>query len=308
MTATAATTGFQVADAGRRSSGWALRGWQLVDTAMTADATGHDGEGPQIAKLNEGDPHNTADDDGYAFLVDDYAAGGYRAFVTTGTDIAASSQGNRISQQEEWEPRTAGLPDSPRHGSFVSASQQVLDAMHDWREVEAVPSQTIVSAVGRTVTAEVSADDGGDVAGTVVFSGDNWSETATLSDGHASVEVPETVGEIAATYQGYRDELVALSQSEPLEIGSAPSISATTATRCVAGRVTLTVTATPTGDEPVTASITTPFQVKSGVTLQPGRSTTAAFSTRQADIPAGDVTVEVEGTEVVASYAAASCS
>lgn len=292
------------------ASGWDAdpdSGWQLVDTAMTAAATGHDGEGPQIAKLNEGDPSNTADDDGYVFLVDNYAAGGYRAFVTTGTDIAASSQDHRISQQEGWEPRTDGLPESPRHGSFVSASQQVLDAMHEWRDVEAVPSQTLVSAVDRTVTAEVSADDGGDVAGTVVFSGDNWSETATLSNGHASVQVPETVGEITATYQGYRDDLVALSESEPLEFGDAPSITATTATRCVAGRVTLTVTATNTGDVAVTASITTPFQEKSGVTLEPGRSTTAAFSTRQADIAAGEVTVEVEGAEVLASYAAASC-
>ncbi|WP_210581448.1 immunoglobulin-like domain-containing protein, partial [Actinomyces succiniciruminis] len=54
-------------------------GWQLVDTAMTTPLTGQEGEGPEIVKLNEGDPNNTGD--GYVFLVDNYGNGGYVPFV-----------------------------------------------------------------------------------------------------------------------------------------------------------------------------------------------------------------------------------
>ena len=45
--------------------------------------TGAAGEGPEIVKLNAGDPANTADNDGYVFLIDNYSAGGYVPFVTT---------------------------------------------------------------------------------------------------------------------------------------------------------------------------------------------------------------------------------
>ncbi|HLR92924.1 MAG TPA: immunoglobulin-like domain-containing protein [Jiangellaceae bacterium] len=282
-------------------------GWQLVDTAMTTPVTGNPGEGPQIAELNEGDPNNTADDDGYVFLVDNYSAGGYRAFVTSGAAIAASGRDHRLSQQDGWQPRTDGLPASPRHGSFVSAPQQVIDAMHEWRPVEAAASETTISAEGRTATATVAAEDDGEVAGTVTFTGQDWSETVTLTDGRASAEVPETVQEVTARYEGYSDGLVDPSRSAPLDIGPAVSIDASTATRCVAGQVVLTVTAGNTGDEPVTATITTPLGERSELTLGPGRSTTAAFSSRRGDIAAGQVTVVADGAEAQASYPAASC-
>src|SRR5699024_7546532 len=129
---------------------------------MNTPVTGHAGEGPQILALNQDDPNNTPDGDGYVFLVDNYSAGGYRAFVTTGDEIAASRQDHRLSQQDGWAPRTDGLPESPRHGASVSAPQQVLDAMHGWQEVEAVPSTTELSVASGTATATVTAQDGGD--------------------------------------------------------------------------------------------------------------------------------------------------
>ena len=281
--------------------------WQLVDTAMTTPVTGHAGEGPQILALNEGDPHNTPDGDGYVLLVDNYSAGGYRAFVTTGEEIAASRQDHRLSQQDGWEPRTDGLPESPRHGAFVSAPQQVLDAMHGWQEVEAVPSTTELAVESGTATATVTAEDGGDVAGSVVFSAEGWSRTAQLAGGTASVTVPEGVGALTASYEGYRDELVEPSQSEPVDVGDGPAITASAAARCVAGTVMLAVTVANRSEEPVTASITTPFGQKPEMTLQPGRSTTATFSTRTAETAAGDVRVSAEGEETIASYPAASC-
>lgn len=281
--------------------------WQLVDTAMTTPVTGHAGEGPQILALNQDDPNNTPDGDGYVFLVDNYSAGGYRAFVTTGDEIAASRQDHRLSQQDGWEPRTDGLPESPRHGAFVSAPQQVLDAMHGWQEVEAVPSTTELSVASGTATATVAAQDGGDVAGTVEFSAPGWSETAQLADGEASVAVPEGAGMITASYRGYRDGLVAPSRSEPTDPGGPARVAVSTATRCVAGEVTLMATASNLSDAPATIGVTSPFGRKPETTLQPGGSHTAAFSTRASEIAGGEVDVDTGGDEVAASYAATSC-
>lgn len=79
----------------------------------------------------------------------------------------------------------------------------------------------------------------------MTFSGSGWSETVALSDGTASVDVPDGVVEVGATYDGYRDGLVAGSDADPVAIGGALDV--TTATRCVVGKTVLAVTAVNTG-------------------------------------------------------------
>ncbi|WP_162893361.1 immunoglobulin-like domain-containing protein [Microbacterium halotolerans] len=281
--------------------------WQLVDTAMTTPVTGNHGEGPQIAKLNEGDPNNTASGDGYVFLVDNYSAGGYRAFLTSGEEIASSTQNDRLSQRDGWEPRTDGLPASPRHGSFVSAPQQLLDAMHGWSDVEAVASETTLTVDGRTATARVSAGDDGEVAGAVTFSGSGWTETVPLTDAEASIEVPDGIAQVSATYDGYRDGLVATSEAEPVAIGDLSVLEASAATRCVVGRNVLAVTVTNSGEDVIAATISTPFGERSDVAVGAGKSVTKAFSTRQAEIGAGEVTVTAGDAEAAAPYSASAC-
>lgn len=193
------------------------RTWQLVDTHMTSLQTGQAGEGPEIVKLNAGDPNNTGD--GYVFLVDNYGAGGYRAFVTSGDAIASSTKDDRLSQRAQWTVRApGGLPASPRHGAFVSVPQTVLDALHSWSAVKAVSSTTALSVQGRAATASVVADDGGDVAGTVTFSGGTWNATVALSGGTARVEVPSGAGAVSARYDGYRDGLVTASSADPVAL------------------------------------------------------------------------------------------
>jgi hypothetical protein len=82
-------------------------------------------------------------------------------------------------------------------------------------------------------------------------------------------------------------------------------------TRCVAGRVALTVKTTNDGAAPVSLAISTAYGSKSVAVVQPGKSVSAAFSTRQASVPAGtvDVTVAAGGDSAAASasYAAATC-
>lgn len=168
--------------------------WQLVDTAMTTPKTGNAGEGPEIVKLNEGDPNNTPDDDGYVFLVDNYSAGGYVPFVTTGAEISTSGKADRISKRESWVAGAqTGLPKSPRHGAFVNVPKTVLDAMHDWSAVSAVPSQIQAEVDGRHVAVSVAAEDGGDVAGWVVIKVGDWSKTVRVTPTSLRLDTEVTV-------------------------------------------------------------------------------------------------------------------
>lgn len=269
--------------------------WQLTDTRMTSLETGQAGEGPEVIKLNAGDPNNNAAGDGYVFLVDNYSAGGYRAFVTSEGAIASSQQNNRLSQRAEWVVRApGGLPASPRHGAFVSVTQTVLDAMHDWTDVAAVGSTTELTADGRTATAEVTADDGGDVVGAVTFSGGSWSETVDLEDRTASVTVPAGVGTVTATYDGYDDGLVSPSTSEAVTFGL--ELTATAATRCVAGKIVEVVSVTNEDDVTATVTIAGTYGTKT-VTLAAGKTTSASFTTRAASIAAHDVTVTAQAAD-----------
>lgn len=73
-------------------------------------------------------------------------------------------------------------------------------------------------------------------------------------------------------------------------------VSVTAATRCVAGKVVLTVQATNGEEVPVALSISTSYGTKSVAALAAGKSTASAFTTRQAAVPAGTATVEASAT------------
>ncbi len=263
--------------------------WQLLDTQMTRLETGQAGEGPQVVELNDGDPNNTAEGDGYVFLVDNYGAGGYRAFLTDEDAIASSNQADRLSKRSDWNVRpVGGLPASPRHGSFVSVTQGVLDAMHDWTEVAAVDSTTELSVEGLTATATVSAADEGEVAGTVTFSGGDWTESVKLVDGAASVEVPAGVGSVQASYDGYTDGLVNPSTSASVAVGL--DLVGTAATRCVAGKIAQVITIANRDDVAATVTVVGAAGTKT-VSVPAGKSVSVSFSTRTATTAEAEVTL-----------------
>ncbi|MGX5697807.1 immunoglobulin-like domain-containing protein [Agromyces soli] len=270
--------------------------WQLTDTHMTSLETGQSGEGPEIVKLNEGDPNN-ASGDGYVFLVDNYGAGGYRAFLTTGAEIASSSQGDRLSQRSSWNVRpVGGLPASPRHGAFVSVPQTVLTAMHDWTGIAAVASTTTVAVDGRELTAEVAAADGGDVAGTVTFTGGDWRETVAISGGRAVATAPAGVTSATAHYDGYRDGLVAASASATVAVTGDLDLEATATTRCIAGKVQLLVTVRNADQQRASIELATAYGTRTAA-LAPGAATSFAFATRAASIQAGTFTLSGTGSD-----------
>jgi hypothetical protein len=269
--------------------------WQLTDTRMTTLETGQAGEGPEIIKLNEGDPNNTSGD-GYVFLVDNYSAGGYRAFLTTGAEIASSRQSDRLSQRSSWNVRPAGgLPASPRHGAFVSVPQTVLTAMHDWTSIEAVSSTTALQVDGGRATATVTAADDGDVAGTVTFTGGDWSATVPLAGGRAAVDIPTEVTAVTATYDGYRDGLVTTSASAEVPV-STLTVTTTSSLRCVLGKAQVVVTVHNTAAVAASVTVTTPYGAKT-LSLAAGASASTSFTTRLAAVPAGTITVKATGPE-----------
>ena len=92
---------------------------------------------------------------------------------------------------------------------------------------------------------------------------------------------------------------VMVTEAEPVTVDAA--------TRCVAGKVVLATTVTNTGDDPVTASVSTPFGQRDDVTVAAGSSVTKAFSARSAGIDAGSVTVETTSGEQAAPYATTTC-
>ncbi|HMR49730.1 MAG TPA: hypothetical protein PKE40_10655 [Arachnia sp.] len=88
-----------------------------------------------------------------------------------------------------------------------------------------------------------------------------------------------------------------------------PTVAATT--RCVAGKVVLAVTVGNASDAPVPMTITSGYGSKAFEEILPGRSVSAAFSTRVASIAAGSVTVAQGGdspVEAEAAYEARSCA
>ncbi|MWV48448.1 hypothetical protein GRS96_04055 [Rathayibacter sp. VKM Ac-2803] len=287
--------------------------WQLTDTNMTRLETGQEGEGPEIIKLNAGDPNDTtANGDGYAFLVDNYGSGGYKAFVTSGAAIAGSTQSARLSKSADWTVSTkGGLPASPRHGAFVSVPQSVLTAMKTWTGIAAVDSTTTLTAQGRTVTATVAAADEGEVAGTVTFTGGAWSSTVPLAGGSASATVPAEVGSVTATYNGYTDERVNTSASAAVSLDTL-ELAPVGSTRCVAGKVVLSVTVKNNDTAAATVTIASDHGTKSFASVAPGSSASAAFTTRLKAMPAGSVTVTGSAANqppysTSVPYAAATC-
>ncbi|HMR48768.1 MAG TPA: leucine-rich repeat protein [Arachnia sp.] len=72
---------------------------------------------------------------------------------------------------------------------------------------------------------------------------------------------------------------------------SGVTITATTTSRCVAGKAYLVLTLRNDDTQPVTFDVTTPYGGKSIADLAPGRSTSATWNSRLVAMPAGEATV-----------------
>ena len=80
----------------------------------------------------------------------------------------------------------------------------------------------------------------------------------------------------------------------------------TATTRCTAGKNVLVTTVTNAGSETVTAEVATAYGTRE-ITLDAGARASQSFTTRQAQLPAGEAALRLDGEETVAAYPAASC-
>lgn len=145
--------------------------------------------------------------------------------------------------------------------------------------------------------------------------------TAVPTDSAAKVRItqPTTatggVGTIAVTSaDGSKTTTTRVTVTLAKPVALAVTASATS--RCIGGKVVLTVTAQNNATVPVDVTVATSYGSKRFTAVAPGKNASAAFSTRAPSIPAGEITVTatgaVDGTSVKsvipAPYAARSCT
>lgn len=155
----------------------------------------------------------------------------------------------------------------------------------------------------------------------VELTGDSTYERT--SDGYAVVSFePVTTRSMRVVAQSWGDQNGRGSigirewQVAAAETGApALDVSVETGARCVVGRTVVTARVTNEADVPVALQLESDYSTRSTASLAPGASVLHAFTTRQAEVPAGTVRVtasatvdgEAVSTPVDADYAAHSC-
>jgi len=104
-----------------------------------------------------------------------------------------------------------------------------------------------------------------------------------------------------------QEELAEETVTIAVEVTASPGIDVAAVTRCAAGKNVLAVTVTNHDDEDAVTTVTTPFGARSRVGIGASESVTTTFSTRQAEIGAGEVAVTSGDETATAQYASASC-
>jgi hypothetical protein len=129
---------------------------------------------------------------------------------------------------------------------------------------------------------------------------DTQPRTVNLADG----DVP-TVITLRATAQDHTTSTtytISIVRAEPEP--SLP-VTASAAGRCIAGKAVVTIQATNGADVPVTLSISTPYGAKNVASVAPGKTTSAAFTTRLVQLGADSglvtATAAVAGEQVTAA-------
>jgi len=268
--------------------------WSLIDTCIGRTAGTPEVEGPEIFKTNEGDRA------GYKYFLwtDNY---GGRGYIPLGT--------NSLEGDIQWTiPSSFSLPTSPRHGSVVSITAKERDALAaKWNPSLLVTS---IDAVARTVQAGSTTVDLPATVGATFKDGHRetvavtWetADLSTLKKAGDTVQVRGQLANSAAT-----PAIATITATAP----PGPSVEASASNRCIAGKVTVTATATNTSGSTVELTVGSQWGSKTFTGVAPGKSVTAAFSTRAASVTAGDVSVtskDASGTRTVsAPYSALSC-
>ncbi|HMR48428.1 MAG TPA: hypothetical protein PKE40_04590 [Arachnia sp.] len=255
--------------------------------------TFHSGEGPSIFPANPGDVNGF---DWFLFIDQPSYHGGPNHYIPFGS--------NAIADGNSWQPLghilRANLPQNsdggkPRHGTVIPVTraeyQSVLEAYAPAIAVDEVAPIVVSTRAG---VAPVLPD-------------------ATLTKADASVATVAVVwdeidpAQYAApgsfTVAGVAQDASRMPVTATVEVTS--GLQVTAETRCVAGKVVLAVRVLSPDGDGGSATIASDFGSKA-VTV--GSGTSAAFSSRQVSVPAGQATVtDASGAEIIATYAARTC-
>ncbi|WP_258068032.1 alkaline phosphatase family protein [Rathayibacter sp. AY1B5] len=211
-----------------------------------------------------------------------------------------------VADSDEWDDKThaAGQFDStlitpayPLNGTGTATLSYATDYVIDGPQTAAV---------------SVSYDGGTPVAVKSYTANTNKNESIRID-----VPADARTAQFRFRYTGQNSAFWTLDQVA-LTQAPAPAltVAATAATRCIAGKVSLTIQTTNTNPFPIAVATTSSFGSKSFAAVAAGKSASHAFSTRATTIPAGTVTVAatatINGTPATttmqAPYAAASCN
>lgn len=147
------------------------------------------------------------------------------------------------------------------------------------------------------------------------YPADAWADMQDALAGAQAVKAgePGTQNQIDAPERALSYQLARLGTL----VEPAPSLAVTLSadTRCVAGKVYVTVQATNDEGVPVAVDLDTAYGAKSFAAIAPGKSATQVFTTRAAHVPAGSAsataTAEIDGetvtSDVETAYAARDC-
>jgi len=295
---------------------WWLDGaeWTTVQTKIGASwAGGNAGgvEGPAVFKRH--------DDAHWYLYVDVIPSTGYRPMETD--DLSA---GWTVLDSPEF-----SMAPATKHGGVVSLTKAQYDAV---RGADAVSTGETdlgeVEVAAGATDDEVAAALPGETGVTLAYgygAGElpiDWDLSALDTSSSGTTEVTGTVRSIGANLNDWVGEggstewdaenrellsTTALTVTARVTVtGDAAALTAEATTRCVAGRVVLVASVANGSSDAVDAAIATPFGERE-VSVAAEKTTSKAFTTREASIDAGEVTVTAGGAEATAAYAAASC-
>ncbi|QHC60385.1 alkaline phosphatase family protein [Rathayibacter sp. VKM Ac-2760] len=294
----------------------ALRG--VVDEpAKPSDSGGWTKQAPEGWRIDERTTGGVSEYRGWSFMSGEFWAtseeGQGRGSFVRGRDVVA------VADPDEWndvgDPAGAG---GRFDSTLQSPSQRVspggavdVSFVHHYRQMDAEAPQhaEVVASYDNGVEQVLWSRD---ASQGVLFDIDQPLSLSTVAPaGATSVRIGWKLTEAGNNGYWAVDAPEIRADDTP-----ALTVTATAATRCVAGKALVTVQAVNGNGFPVAMTATSTFGSKSFAAVAAGKSASHAFTTRAATIPAGVVTVAatatVDGTPAVttveAPYAATSCN
>ncbi|NQX28113.1 hypothetical protein HQQ81_12245 [Microbacteriaceae bacterium VKM Ac-2854] len=232
--------------------------------------------------------------------------------ASTGTNASGSKfvgfVGNGAANTIEI-PRSAGITAAGEYDIAVSYSNAELSGAHDYNP----------QVVDRRI--DVSEKDIAGSAGHAYFRytyswNSFWERTIPVT--LTSASAPIVLGNASAYAPNIdRITIAPVSLGTPTTVSTVPAldVTATASTRCVAGKVVLTVVVTNNASVPVDVAVTSAHGSKSFTSVAPAKKASAAFSTRLTSVGAGTASVlatatvggQSVSTSIDAAYPARSC-